>query len=80
MTEDQLYKLNFYLLLDIRVLANKGALEKIHRLVDCFHNLPQQLQQMKSGQLQAQQIVADLDQRAEDFQLRDWLDHKRRIL
>ncbi|MBN9420667.1 MAG: hypothetical protein J0I12_34800 [Candidatus Eremiobacteraeota bacterium] len=79
-TEDQLYKLNSYLLLEVRVLANRGALDEIRRLVDCFHNLPEQLRQMKSGQLPAQHVAADLDQRSEDFQLRDWLDNKRRFL
>lgn len=80
MTEDQLYKLNFYLLLELRVLSRSGTLEEIHRLVDCFHNLPDYLQKIRAGTMALEDAVSELYANVDRFDLQGWLENKRRFL
>jgi hypothetical protein len=80
MTEDQLYKLNFYLLLELRVLSRTGTLEEIHRLVDCFHNLPDHLRQIREGTMTVEDAVSELYANVDRFHLQDWLENKMRFL
>lgn len=80
MTQDELYRLNFYLLLELRVLSRTGTLEEIHRLVDCFHSLPDHLQKIRAGTMTVQDAVSELQANVDRLQLRDWLENKQRFL
>ncbi len=75
MTEEQLYKLNFYLLLEIRILSARSDL-KIHRLADCLHNLPMQLYSLTKGEISVEEIENDLRENLESQGLGEWLERR----
>lgn len=75
MTEEQLYKLNLYLLLEIRILSARSDL-KIHRLVDCLHNLPVQLYALSKGEVSTEEIENELRENLESQGLGEWLERR----
>lgn len=75
MTPEQLHRLNFHLLLEVRELARETD-GKTFRLVDCFHNLPMQLLSLSKGKSTPSQIESDLRERAASFGLDKWLENQ----
>ena len=74
MTEEQLYKLNFFLLLEIRQLSRKSCPE-IYDLVNSLHNLPMQLQALQQGSVPLLEIEADIRARLKSAGLEGWLEN-----
>jgi len=75
MTEEQIHRLNFHLLLEIRDLARETD-SRIYKLVDCFHGLPLQLLSMSQGLTTPSQIETKLKERAALFGLEKWLENQ----
>ena len=75
MTQEKLFKLNFYLLLEIRALSARTDPE-IHRLVDALHNLPMHLYGLTKGEMSLEEIESDLRHTLEYEGLSEWLERR----
>jgi hypothetical protein len=71
---DILYKLLFDALLELRIEGAETKNAKVQRLADLFHQLPNRLRDIDSGETDASSVLAELRKRAVDKGVQRWLD------
>jgi hypothetical protein len=71
---DVLYKLLFDALLELRIEGAETKNAKVQRLADLFHQLPNRLRDIDSGDVDPATVLAELRTRAEEKGVHRWLE------
>jgi hypothetical protein len=75
-TRTLLYRLLHDALIEIRYVAHEGRTETLFRLAELFHNLPLHLERMERGETTPEEVMSDLQARAERIRIKQWLAHR----
>jgi hypothetical protein len=67
------HRLLYLALVEMRVEAHNMKNNKVFHIADLFHNIPLQLEQAAKGELQYEEILAWLKNRASEKDCEEWL-------
>jgi hypothetical protein len=75
-TRALLHRLLYDGLIEMRDEAQEGRTKGVFRLADLFHNLPLRLERMERGEITPEEVMSDLQARAERIHTKQWLAHR----
>lgn len=69
-----LYRLLYDTLIELRARGYETGDQSVFMLADLFHNLPLQLDRLNRGELAVQDMLSELDERAQRHGIEGWLE------